>query len=287
MAEDPSAPPAPEGRKGLARSQRWRVVAKRAWPFALILVSVFVGVYAYNRLYPPPVPPTQREIDAEISQVMASATPPPPYSAQVYQVILPSLVFIQTESADTGEGGHFGVGSGVIVNDAGDILTALHVVTGTTKIDIYFADGSQTTGEIISAEPENDIAVVHPAEPPELIVPAVLGSSGAMRVGDEAYAVGNPFGLVASLSAGVISGFDRSISVEGSDAAAGGSDPVRYGGQPRQLRRPAAQPAGLSRGYRHGAGQSLRADLLRRRRICGAHRHGPGCGRRGRTAVLR
>ena len=112
---------------------------------------------------------------------------------------------------------HFGVGSGVIVNDAGDILTALHVVTGTTKIDIYFADGSQTTGEIISAEPENDIAVVHPAEPPELIVPAVLGSSGAMRVGDEAYAVGNPFGLVASLSAGVISGFDRSISVEGSD----------------------------------------------------------------------
>ena len=68
--------------------------------------------------------------------------------------------------------------------------------------------------EIIAAEPENDIAVLHPDQPPELIVPAVLGSAGAMRVGDEAFAVGNPEGLAGSMSAGVISGFDLSIPIE-------------------------------------------------------------------------
>ncbi len=149
---------------------------------------------------------------------MASATPPPTFSSQVYQVILPSLVLIQTERPGGEEDVGYGVGSGVVINDAGDILTSLHVVTGATRIDLHFADGSRTTGEILAAEPEKDIAVVHPLVPPDLVVPAVLGSSGAMRVGDEAFAVGNPFGLAASMSAGVISGFDRSISVQGRDA---------------------------------------------------------------------
>jgi S1-C subfamily serine protease len=148
---------------------------------------------------------------------MASATPPPPYSAQVYQAILPSLVFIHTQRENAAEDEGFGVGSGVVINESGDILTALHVVAGATEIEILFADGSRATAEIVSAEQENDIAVLHPNQPPELIVPAILGNPGAMRIGDEAFAVGNPLGLVASMSAGVISGLDRSIPLEDSD----------------------------------------------------------------------
>jgi S1-C subfamily serine protease len=90
-------------------------------------------------------------------------------------------------------------------------------VADAAEIEIHFSDGSQSMAQIISAEPGNDIAVLRPNQPPEWIIPAILGNPGAMRVGDEAFAVGNPLGLVASLSAGVISSFDRSVPVEGSD----------------------------------------------------------------------
>ena len=106
--------------------------------------------------------------------------------------------------------------TGIVVNDSGDILTALHVVADAVEIEISFTDGSKANAAIIAAEPENDIAVLHPAQPPELIVPAILGNPNAMRIGDQTFAVGNPLGLTGSLSAGVISGFDRSYPINDS-----------------------------------------------------------------------
>jgi S1-C subfamily serine protease len=148
---------------------------------------------------------------------MASATLPPAYSAFVYQVVRPSLVFIQTEAPDEdGETGH-GLGSGVVINQNGDILTSLHVVVDAEEIQVIFADGTESSAQIIVEQPENDIAVLSASQPPELIVPAVLGNPNAMRVGDEAYVVGNPLGLYGSMSAGVISGFDRSFRPQDSE----------------------------------------------------------------------
>ena len=144
---------------------------------------------------------------------MASATPPAAYSSEVYQIILPSLVYIQTQQVGAEDEG-YGVGSGVIVTETGDILTALHVVENASEIVVFFVDGSQTAAEIVATEPENDIALLRPRQLPEIVVPAVLGSSQRLRVGDEAFAVGNPMGLVASMSAGVISGFERSIPID-------------------------------------------------------------------------
>lgn len=204
---------------------RW--VERRAWTIALLrrsaplllaLSAAFVGVVAYATLFPPPPPLQISQVNERIEQTLAEATPPPAYSSQVYQIILPSLVLIQTERAGEDEGeaeqGKFGIGAGVVINENGEILTAHHVVSGALTINVHFVDGSQTKAAILSAEPENDIAVLTLLETPGLIVPAVLGSPGAMRVGDEAFAVGNPLGLVASMSAGVISGFDRSIPVD-------------------------------------------------------------------------
>jgi S1-C subfamily serine protease len=191
-----------------------RSVLRRAWPVGLILLSAFLGVLFFNTFFPDPEPLNQNDVDQSIAQAMASATPAPAYSARVYQVILPSLVIIQTQQENGAINERFGMGSGVVVNDRGDILTAWHVVDGASAIEILFADGSQAEAQILSSKPENDIAVLRPDRPPELIVPAILGNPGAMRVGDEAYAVGNPLGLAASLSAGVISGFDRSFSIE-------------------------------------------------------------------------
>jgi S1-C subfamily serine protease len=70
---------------------------------------------------------------------------------------------------------------------------------------------------VIVRQPENDIAVLRAKQPPELLIPAILGNPNAMRVGDETFVVGHPLGLVGSMSAGVISGFDRSFTPEDSD----------------------------------------------------------------------
>lgn len=193
------------------KGQYFLARVRRTWPFVAGIIAALLAVLLYSFLFPAPPPITQDEIDESIVQAMASATAPAAYSAQVYQVILPSLVIIQTQNENLEQEEGVGVGSGVIINDSADILTAYHVISGADDIEIIFSDGTEAKAEIIAAEPENDIAVLHPSQPPELIVPAVLGNPNAMRIGDETYAVGNPLGLAGSMSAGVISGFDRSV----------------------------------------------------------------------------
>lgn len=192
---------------------RWRARLRPAGLAGLLIAAALLGVWLYAYLFPATTPLAERDVDRLVAAAMASATPPPATSALVYQTILPSLVFIQTTAADeAGEEG-FGVGSGVVVNANGDILTALHVVVDATEIEVAFADGTLATATVIGTDPDNDIAVLQTSQPPEVIVPAVLGSASTMNVGDEAYVVGNPLGLAGSLSAGVISGFERSFTV--------------------------------------------------------------------------
>jgi S1-C subfamily serine protease len=109
------------------------------------------------------------------------------------------------------------IGSGVVITDMGDILTSLHVVEGASQIRVTFSDGTQSLAYIAASQPENDIAVLQTEQLPAVLVPAVLGNPNAMNIGDEAYAVGNPFGLYGSMSAGVISGFNRSFQVPESE----------------------------------------------------------------------
>ena len=109
----------------------------------------------YTLLYPAPTPLTTQEIEDNVVAVLAESTPPPAYSAQVYQIILPSLVIIQTqrdapkdtEDEENMEG--FGVGTGVVVSANSDILTAYHVVADAAEIDVIFADGTRANAEII------------------------------------------------------------------------------------------------------------------------------------------
>jgi S1-C subfamily serine protease len=163
---------------------------------------------------------TQQRVDEAIASALASQTPAPAFSQVVYQAVQPSLVLVQTEGvadpdARPDEDDPTGLGSGVVVNLDGDILTSLHVVDGATAIELTFADGSTSPAEIVGTQPENDIAVVRATEPPLALVPATLGNPGAVRQGSEAYALGSPFGLYGSVSAGVISGLDRSFTVPG------------------------------------------------------------------------
>lgn len=190
-----------------------RTLLLRAGGALLLLLTAFLAVFLYKTYDPSPPPVTRAEINRIAVEAMSSATPPSAFSAEVYQAIFPSLVLIQTEMEDSEESGHEGLGSGVIVNADGAILTALHVVDGTARIEVVFTDGTRATAQVIATQPEIDIAVLQPSQLPQVIVPATLGSLSSVRVGDEAYAVGNPFGLPGSMSAGVISGFDRAIEI--------------------------------------------------------------------------
>jgi S1-C subfamily serine protease len=159
---------------------------------------------------------TQQQVDEAIASALASVTPPPAFSQLVYEAVQPSLVLIETDGGPVASptpetDPHAGLGSGVVVNLDGDVLTSLHVVDGARTIDLTFADGSKSPGQIIATQPDHDIAVVRATTPPAQLVPATLGNPGAVRQGSEAYALGSPFGLYGSVSAGVISGLDRSF----------------------------------------------------------------------------
>ncbi len=85
-----------------------------------------------------------------------------------------------------------------------------------------FADGTSTGATIATRDDATDIAMLTPDQPPAKPVPATLGNPGAMHIGSEAYIVGNPFGLVGSLSAGVVSGLGRSFKVPDTDRTISG-----------------------------------------------------------------
>ena len=90
------------------------------------------------------------------------------------------------KDAKPGEDG--GLGSGVVVNLDGDILTSLHVVADATEIQLTFADGTQSSAEIVASQPENDIAVLRATATARGLVPAILGDPSRVRQGSEAYA---------------------------------------------------------------------------------------------------
>jgi S1-C subfamily serine protease len=199
---DVAADGAPPRRSG----RRWIVAA-------IVLVAVVAVVLARRSSSSEP---EQQQADlagivnGAIEKAIEDLQSAPPRSVEIYNAILPSIVVIQTDVPSQTTG--VGLGTGVIVNDQGVILTALHVVDNAASIKVSFADGTQSAATVEATDPENDIAVLTTELLPDVIVPAVLG--GGMQIGDDAYAVGHPLGLVGSLTAGVVSGLDRSLTTQ-------------------------------------------------------------------------
>ena len=169
-----------------------------------------------------PAPLSREEVARAIDDALASQTPAPPRAELVYAAVSPSIIAIETEGTDRKGLATSGSGTGVLVSERGEVLTALHVVEGATKLTLRFADGTVGTGSVTSEDPANDIAVVTADSVPQGVPPATLGNPGSMRIGSDAYIVGNPFGLYASLSSGVVSGLDRAFRNPDTDAVQNG-----------------------------------------------------------------
>jgi S1-C subfamily serine protease len=133
-----------------------------------------------------------------------SASDAPLSVAAVYQTLRPSVVLIEASGKSDD------LGTGVIANADGTVITAAHVITGVTSIKITYSDGSSSAAKVASSDTKQDIATLTPAKLPDTLVPAVLG--GGAAVGDDVVAIGNPLGLTATTTDGVVSGLSRTLS---------------------------------------------------------------------------
>jgi serine protease Do len=133
----------------------------------------------------------------------------------LYQQVSPSVVFISAVSvASVHPGERVGtvVGSGVLMDREGLILTNSHVVFGRRAISVTLDNGYTTPAKLLGADPIFDVAVLRIPVPEAGLPQATLGDSDALQVGEEVIAIGNPMGLEQTLTRGVISGIDRLLS---------------------------------------------------------------------------
>ena len=142
-----------------------------------------------------------------------SRGPGPASYASVVRQVLPSVVLIRTEN---------GLGSGVVLDRSGNIVTNAHVAGNATKFGVQVAgDTAPRSARLVGTYPPDDLAVIR-ADNASGLQPARFGDSDTVQAGDVVLAIGNPLGLSGSVTQGIISATDRAVtepSTEGSPAA--------------------------------------------------------------------
>jgi putative serine protease PepD len=124
--------------------------------------------------------------------------------AAVAKALLPAVVQLETDQ---------GLGSGVIYDKNGYILTAAHVVEGASQVTVRLADGTKLTGRVLGTDGGTDIGVVKVDR--NNLQPAALALKVPLQVGQTAVAIGSPFGLEGSVTSGVVSAVNRSLPTQG------------------------------------------------------------------------
>lgn len=212
-------------RLGLIRHER------RLWAGAVLVLAV-LGIALSGSMAPHAPAPTLSQIDAALRKSIEEKPLPSPVSA-AYDAILPSVVRViglMTEGDDgsdrdedtssqaapqgTKNGKEHGpvergIGTGVVIIDNGTILTNLHVVSGARRIKVTFMDGTESDAVVVGTQPQNDLAVLRAKTIPDDLEAATLRSTADLAAGDQVLAVGFPFGIGPSASAGVVSGLKR------------------------------------------------------------------------------
>lgn len=236
QANDPARPAA--SRSG--RLRHW-VARHERWWWATALLGVLAVVLFGGRLQAGPPAYTAKQIDALVRQSLEEK-PLPSQAAKAYDAVRGSVVRVVglmtegDEGDDTlppaaGHGGNNGngaerpadkahaernvergVGTGVVIVNNGTILTNLHVVQGARRIKVTFADGHTSDARVINIQPENDLAVLRARSIPDDLEAATMRSTADLLPGDEVLAVGFPFGIGPSVSAGVVSGLKREFN---------------------------------------------------------------------------
>lgn len=144
-------------------------------------------------------------------------TPEERTNISVYQRANRGVVNITTQSARADAFFLFevptkGAGSGSVLDKNGHILTNHHVIQGARQISVTLYDGTTYDAGLVGQDPQNDIAVLRIDAPKEKLFPVMSGDSAHLQVGQNVYAIGNPFGLERTMTVGIISSLNRSLA---------------------------------------------------------------------------
>jgi S1-C subfamily serine protease len=132
--------------------------------------------------------------------------------ANIYERANPAVVNIDVAGgSDLTE---FGSGSGFVIDQEGRIVTNNHVIDGADEIDVTFWDGTVATAKVIGADPYSDLALIQVTLDPGKLSPLTLGDSDQVKVGQRVIAIGNPFGLVGTMTVGIVSGKGRTLPAD-------------------------------------------------------------------------
>ena len=193
----------------MQRHERW------AWAGAVVLV--LITALGWNTsLNNRPAALTMKQIDAAMRQSIEDK-PLVSATTRAYQAILPSVVRVvglMTEGDDGSDAMdeglvERGMGTGVVIIDNGTILTNLHVISGAKRVRVTFMDGTESDAVVVSVQPQHDLAVLRAKTIPDDLEAATMRSTADLVPGDPVVAVGFPFGIGPSVSAGVVSGLKR------------------------------------------------------------------------------
>ena len=199
----PSAPPGP-------RRRPWAALVATAVAAAVLASAGTVAVTrALDDAAPAAAAGTDQAPDPSKSADPApvSSTADRPDWQAVAEAVRPSVVAIAVST-----GGGRGEGSGVVVDESGRILTNDHVVGDAQQISVTLTDGRVFEARLVGTDPTTDVAVIALVDPPDDLVAASIGDSDAVAVGEPVMAVGNPLGLDATVTTGIVSAVDRPVS---------------------------------------------------------------------------
>jgi len=203
-AAQPPPPPPPSGGSGSRNSLPMATLVLLILAAGIATAAVSAAVVTLSRNGSNTVSSTG--LVAASSQPGTSQTAMPLTS--VYRQDGPGVVTISTEQRRFGRPGQ-GIGSGVVVDTNGDIVTNQHVIANAQQITVTFTDGSTAPATVVTHDPADDLAVVKVSVSASKLHPIPLGNSDTVLVGDNVAAIGSPFDLPGTLTEGIVSGLHR------------------------------------------------------------------------------
>ena len=185
-------------------------------PIAVVLAAVAAGSGLGAGVYAALDPDTTRTVIRETAAEPVVATSSTSSVNSVYRTARDAVVEITVTGAVQatpfgGEEGQRGQGSGFVIDTQGHVITNQHVVNDAQSLTVAMRDGSRYDAKVVGTDPSTDLAVIKIDAPASKLKPLKLGDSSALSVGDTVVAIGSPFGLEGTITAGIVSALGRQI----------------------------------------------------------------------------